>query len=340
MTALTKYQRLEASGLWRETPGARAREVVAGLRDATLVLTDPRSELPLTQWSLPAIQRLNPGKMPARYSPGEESGEDLELDDADMIAALETVHRVVERRKPRPGRLRGMILGATALAVVGVLVFWLPGKLKTYTAEVLPAPTRADLGEMALADIARLTGQPCKSVPGRRAAVALAERLFPQAPPRIEVLREALTAPAHLPGNILLLPASLVETADGPDVIAGHLLIEDLRSKAADAISPLLDHFGLGATLRLLTTGAAPPEAAKGYGEVYLAVPPAPMPGTEAQLGIFKATLVSSAAYGASARASNPAAAALIEQDPYPLGAPTAVVSDEIWLEFQAICAQ
>ena len=48
MTALKKYQRLEASGLWRERPGAQARDVIVGLREATLVLSDPRSEAPLT----------------------------------------------------------------------------------------------------------------------------------------------------------------------------------------------------------------------------------------------------------------------------------------------------
>lgn len=340
MTALTKYQRLEASALWRENLGAQAREVVVGLRDATIVLTDPRSEAPLSQWSLPAILRLNPGQMPARYAPGHEAGEELELDDTDMIAALETVHRVLERRKPRPGRLRGLILGATALAVVGVLVFWLPGKVKSYTAQMLPAPTRADLGDLALADITRLTGQPCKSVPGRRAAVALAERLFPDAPPRIEVLRDALLAPAHLPGDVLLLPASLVEGADSPDVIAGHLLVESLRAQASDPVDALLGHMGLGATLRLLTTGTVPPEAAKGYGEGFLAAAPAPLPATEAQLAAFQAAQVSSAAYGEASRRTNGAAEALIAQDPFALGAPQPVFSDEDWLEFQAICTQ
>lgn len=340
MTALTKYQRLEASALWREAPGLQAREVVVGLREATIVLTDPRSEAPLSQWSLPAIERLNPGQMPARFAPGHEAGEELELDDTDMIAALETVHRVLERRKPRPGRLRGLILGATALAVVGVMVFWLPGKLKSYTAEVLPAPTRADLGDLALADIARLTGQPCKSVPGHRAATALAERLFPDAPPRIEVLRDALLSPAHLPGDLLLLPASLVEGADGPDVIAGHLLVERLRAEATDPVDALLGHIGLGATLRLLTTGTVPPDAARGYGEGFLAAPPTPMPPTETQLDAFRRAEVSSAVYGEATRKTNAAAEALIAQDPYALGAPHPVLSDEDWLEFQAICAQ
>lgn len=340
MTALTKYQRLEASALWRELPGAQAREVIVGLREATIVLTDPRSEAPLSQWSLPAIERLNPGQMPARFAPGHDAGETLELDDTDMIAALDTVHRVLERRKPRPGRLRGAFLGASALAVVGVLVFWLPGKVTSYTVQVLPAPTRADLGDLALADIARLTGQPCKSVPGRRAATALAERLFPAAPPRIEVLRDALAGPAHLPGNILLLPASLVEGADGPDLIAGHLLVEALRAQTTDPVDALLDYIGLGATLRLLTTGTVPPDAAKGYGEVFLAAAPGPWPAADAQLSAFQTAQVSAAAYGAASRDSNPAAADLVQQDPFALGAPSPVLSDEDWLEFQAICSQ
>lgn len=335
MTALKKYQRLEASALWREAPGARARDVIVGLREATIVLSDPRSEAPLTQWSLPAIERLNPGEMPAHFAPGRDSGENLELDDAEMIAALNTVHRALERRKPRPGRLRGIIVAAVALAVVGVLVFWLPGKVKTYTADVLPAPTRADLGEMALADLARLTGQPCKSVPGRRAAQTLAERLFPGAPPRIEVLREGLTAPGHLVGNILLLPAALVESADGPDLIAGHLLAEAQRARLVDPVSQMLGHIGLGATLTLLTTGTIPPEAAKGFGEVFLATPAAPMPGTDALIEAFRTAQVSATSYGTAIKGDP----ALIENDPYPLGAPLPVLSDENWLEFQAICS-
>jgi hypothetical protein len=340
MTALKKYQRLEASALWRELPGLQAREVIVGLRDATIVLSDPRSEEPLSQWSLPAIQRLNPGELPARFAPGLDAGEEMELDDADMIAAFDTLHRALERRRPRPGRLRGLILGATAIAVVGILVFWLPAKITSYTAQMLPAPTRAELGELALADIARLTGQPCKSVPGRRAAAALAERLFPNAPPRIEVLRDALLAPAHLPGGILLLPASLVENADSPDIIAGHLLVEHLRAQAHDPVAPLLDHMGLGANLRLLTTGTVPPDAAKGYGEGFLATTPDAEPALDAQLDAFGKAGVSAAPYAAATAASNPGAQTLIAQDPFALGGPRPVFRDENWLEFQAICSE
>ena len=336
MTALTKYQRLEASALWREASGVRAREVIVGLREATIVLSDPRSELALTQWSLPAIERLNPGQVPARFAPGRDTDEELETDDAEMIAALDKVHRVLERRKPRPGRLRGVILAATALTVVGVLVFWLPGQIKTYTASVLPAPTRAELGDMALGDLARLTGQPCKSVPGRRAVARLAERLFPENPPRIEVLRDGLGQPGHLAGGILLLPAALVEGADGPDALAGHVLAEDLRARAADPADEILSHIGLGATLRLLTTGSLPDDALNGFGERFLATPPAPLPAASDLLPAFKAAQVSAARYGEAIKGDP----ALIANDPFPLGAPLPVLSDENWLELQAICSE
>jgi len=339
MTALKKYQRLEASGLWRERPGAQARDVIVGLREATLVLSDPRSEAPLTQWSLPATQRMNPGQMPARFAPGLDAGEEVEIDDTEMITALETVHRSIERRKPRPGRLRGVLTATFVVTVAAVALFWLPGQMKSYAARMLPTPTQVDLGALALADIARLTGQPCKSVPGRRAAAALAERLFPEAPPRIEVLRDALPQPAHLPGDLLLLPAGLIEAADSPDVIAGYLLIERLRAETEDPVRPLLDHMGLGATLGLLTSGAASAEAAAGYGEAFLARVPAPEPTADLQRAAFETAQVSSALYGQAMRGTSAAAETLISDDPFALGAPLRVMSDESWLEFQAICS-
>ena len=150
MTALKKYQRLEASGLWRERPGAQARDVIVGLREATLVLSDPRSEAPLTQWSLPATQRMNPGQMPARFAPGADAGEEVEIDDTEMIAALETVHRSIERRKPRPGRLRGVLTASLVVTLAAVALFWLPGQMKSYAARMLPNVFRPDSPALAL----------------------------------------------------------------------------------------------------------------------------------------------------------------------------------------------
>lgn len=340
-TALRKYQRLESPGLWRETEQSQRREVVVGLREATLVLSDPRSEMALSQWSLPAVERLNPGETPALYAPGPETGELLEVEDRDMIAALDTLHTVLERRKPHPGRLRNVILGGSALMVVAVVVFWLPGQLVERTAAMLPAPTRADLGLAALADLGRVTGQPCRSVPGRRAAATLAARLFPANPPQIEILREGLTHPANLPGNILLLPAPLVQGADAPEVVAGYLLAEALRAKSSDPVLPLLSHMGLGSTLRLLTTGAPGADAMSGYGErlVRQTDPEPPLPD-EALLAAFAAARVPSSPFAYALDPSGETTLGLIEADPFAATPAERVLSDETWLELQAICTQ
>ncbi|MDZ4136926.1 MAG: hypothetical protein U1D06_15250, partial [Paracoccaceae bacterium] len=169
MTALKKYQRLESSGLWRDGIAAQRREVIVNLGDTSLVLSDPKSEGVLVHWSLPAVARLNPGDLPARYAPGPDSTESLELDDADMIGALETVHAALEAARPHPGRLRNVIVAAVAVGLAGLGVFWLPGALVAHTASVLPPATRIEVGRLALADITRLTGQTCSARRGQQA---------------------------------------------------------------------------------------------------------------------------------------------------------------------------
>ena len=64
MTALSDYQRLEAPGVWRPSPDAQRRDVIVSLGDATLVLSDQK-DAALAHWSLAAVERRNPGRMPA-----------------------------------------------------------------------------------------------------------------------------------------------------------------------------------------------------------------------------------------------------------------------------------
>ena len=156
MTALNKYQRLECSGLWRAGPTAQRRDVTVAFREATLVLADPRSEQPLSHWSLPAVQRMNPGGSPALYSPDAGASELLELDDPDMIAALGTVQGVLERRRPHPGRLRNWVILGVLASVAALGVFWLPGAMSRHAALVLPQTTRTAILRRAVEITARM----------------------------------------------------------------------------------------------------------------------------------------------------------------------------------------
>lgn len=339
MTALRKYERLESTGLWRAAPDAQLLEVVVGLRDATVVLSDPKTEMALSAWSLPALSRLNPGKSPAVFAPGDDAEETLELQDPEMIDALETVRAAMLRRRPRAGRLRGGMLGATTVALIAIGVFWLPDRLTRYTASVLPFATRAALGNLALDDLARLTGSPCDSKPGVTASLALGLRVNPDQPPFVVVVREGLTTPMHFPGGVVVLPASLLHLIDGPEAVAGFVLAETLRAKAADPAITLLQYAGFTATVRLLTTGEMRPGALSGYGETLLGTKAAPL-APETLLAAFAATDLSTSPYAFALDPTGETTLPLIEADPFLGGSPRPVLPDGDWLNLQAICGQ
>ena len=57
MTALTQYQRLEATGIWRKSAEAQRLDVIISIGESSLVITDI-NEKPLAHWSLAALACL------------------------------------------------------------------------------------------------------------------------------------------------------------------------------------------------------------------------------------------------------------------------------------------
>ena len=339
MTALTEYQRLDCPGLWRATGEDQRREVIVAFGDATLILKESPSERALTHWSLPALIRTNPGRMPALFSPANDADEALEIDDETMIAAITKVHAIIAARQPHPGRLRWALLMSVAAAIAGVSLFWLPGALITHTASVLPAAARQEISLAILADLQRLTGSPCTSPDAAPALSALGQRLLGPGAGQITVLPEGLKTTLHLPGNFILLSRHLLEDHDTPDVAAGYVLAEALRAEAADPLLSALHFAGLRATFNLLTTGDIAPEAFRGYGEQLLSAPPATLDDT-ALLQRFSRAGVGSSAYAYALDPSGEATLALIEADPFAAAAPqSAVLSDADWVALQGICS-
>lgn len=340
MTALKKYQKLESGGLWRALPEAQLREVVVNLGDASLVLSDPRSETALTHWSLPAVRRVNPGVMPAVFSPGEDAAETLELDDAEMIAALDTVRSAIARAKPHPGRLRGAVLGAAATMALALAVFWLPGALIRNTAAALPPAARAEVGRLALADLVRITGAPCAAPAGRAALDKLALRIFgPLDTPRLIVVREGLERALHLPGRHVVLPEPLIALPDGPETVAGAALAERMRAEARDPMVGMLRHAGVLATLRLLATGSLGRDAVAGYAEALIARPPLTL-DQGAMIARFRSAEVPTWPYAAMVDPGGQLLPRLVAEDPFPSGAPRALLTDEEWVGLQDICTR
>jgi len=337
MTALRQYARLECPGLWRENATAQRREVIVFFRESSLILADPRNEQPLTHWSLPAIQRLN-DTIPAIYAPGDDQdGEMVEIEEADMIAALSTVRGALEATRPHPGRLRNFMLGGVlALVILGAL--FVPRAIISHTIDVAPAATRARLGEMALAEMVKVTGAPCAAPLGRAATETLATRVFGAASWQIIVVREGLTHPVHLPDRQILIPAALVERQDGPDAVAGAALAEGLRSMADDPLRVLLKEAGTWATLRLLTTGQLPDGAMDTYAEAMAQAEPAQISG-DVLLNRFATAKVPLTPWLRTLPATS-RTEALMADDPFTDGAPTPIMDDNEWVSLSNICRE
>jgi hypothetical protein len=341
MTAVEKYQRLECTGLWRASASAQLREVVVGLRDATLVLSDPRTDVAVTHWSLPAVERINEGELPALFTAGRledgEPAETLEVGDPDMIAALDTIHGVLIQRRPHPGRLRGVMVVSTVVAIALFALLWLPGAMIRHTASVLPQATRVQIGKLALQDMGRLTGSPCGSVLGKRAGATLAQRLSAAGVSEIVVVRAGLDGTTSLPGGLIVVGSALLNHSEDPEVLAGHLVAEAVRAEQSDPVIPLLSHAGLMATFRLLTTGQLPADAITSYAEDLLKQT-AEIPDDQRLLDSFARVGLASTTYAFAVDPSGEATKALIDADPFGGRSPVPILDDNDWVSLQGIC--
>ena len=245
MTALSDYQRLEAAGVWRANPRAQRRDVVVSLGKATLVLTDP-NDTALAHWSLAAVERRNPGESPAVFAPGADATEELELSDAEMIAAIERVRRAVAKARPAPGRLRTRVALAAAVLIVAGGALTIPDALIRQAARVAPPAARAEIGAQLVDHVERVAGAPCSSPAGDRALRRLETRLLGPEGGRIVVLGDGLATAAHVPGGTILLSHELLENYETPEVAAGYILNERVEALSSDPLLRLLDWSGDG----------------------------------------------------------------------------------------------
>ena len=334
MTALEKYERIEASGLWRPSPDEQRRDVIVSIGDASLTITDTQDR-PLAHWSLPAIARANPGQRPAIFHPDGDPGETLELssDEAQMIEAIEKLRNAIERRRPHPGRLRLVTLALSVASVAALALFWLPGALLTHTVSVVPEVKRQELGGALMSQMTRLTGKPCADILATPALGRLTERLEVA---RLVVVRGGVQDTLSLPGGTILLNRSILEDHEEPDVAAGYIIAEKLEAATQDPLHKMLSQLGLAASFRLLTTGELTDAQLRSYAET-LVILPQETPVWEDLLTGFADHQVKSSPYAYALDPSGETTLPLIEADPF-VTSPRPVLSDGDWVALQSIC--
>lgn len=338
MTALEQYQRLESTAVWRESRSDQRQEAMVALGEASLVIAD-KAGRPLAHWSLPAVVRRNPGDLPAVFSPGIDGEEELEIEDEAMINGIETVHSALSKRRSRPGRLRSWGVLATIAALVLLTVFWLPNAMQRYTASVVPEAKRVEIGKAVLEHVFRITGGECTA---RRPALALDRlraRLGLPLATRIAVLAGGSIETAHIPGGLILVNRILVEDHEIPEVVAGYVLAEHVRSKSGDPLLQLLEEAGIFATFRLLTTGQIPALALKRFGENLMVQKSRPI-GDAQIVANFTRARIPTSPYAYAIDITGETTVQLLESDPFSEASAPAVLSDADWISLQEICGE
>lgn len=340
-TALSKYQRLEAAGIWRPDRGAQRLDVIVSVGESTLIISDTRERV-LAHWSLTAVARENPGVRPAIYHPNGDPDETLEIpaDETTMIDAIETLRSAIERQRPHPGRLRMVGFLSSLALFAAIAVFWLPPTARHHALSVVPEVKRTEIAGRILKHLEKMTGPVCEGSGGAAALAALAERLpFGAAHPRLLVVRTGVSDVLLLPGGIGMINASLVEDFEEPDVVAGFIIAAYLRAQAKDPLDHLLERGGLSASLRLLTTGNLSDEVLKRHAEDVLK-DPTESPDAETLLAGFRRWKVRSTPYAYARDKTGESTLELIEADPFSGTSeqPAPVLNDSDWLRLQAIC--
>ena len=87
MTAIKKYQILEAKGLWIEAKGKAPKEVIVSIGKSSIIISD-NDEVPLNHWNFNSIVVLHKNTKETIFSPGLERQEELLVQDEEMIKAM------------------------------------------------------------------------------------------------------------------------------------------------------------------------------------------------------------------------------------------------------------
>jgi hypothetical protein len=274
VTALERYLRLEAVGLWREAPDAAPREVVVSFGRSTLLLTD-LDERPLGHWALAGIRAVGEDADGATVY-AMSAGETLAVRDRDMVAAI----AAVRRRLPEPARPRrrvpvGWLLCAVAIAAALVMG---PRLVRWAAVRLIPPEQAAEIGDRMLIALIEAEGPPCDDPEGERALGELAAALDPRDPPRLRVMGlPRAPAVVALPGGTVLIDRTTAATA-APGELAGRVA----QALDRDPVRVLVEDVGGFAAARYVFTGrfderalarAAESALARGGGTSLVALP-------------------------------------------------------------------
>ncbi len=333
MAKLSDFQRLETHGVWRDSATDPGRRVVVLLDEKFLTFVSMNNR-PLTHWSIDAVRRINPGELPAHYTPDESGDERIELADELFVSVLQELvepkPETTDAAEPQkwPGRA---VAAALVLAVFCGLIL-ASDRIAGGMAGLVPAAERLEIGDRILAHLTEIAGPECQSAAGNNALSVLERRLF-DGGKSIRVIRGMPQTTAHLPGNILILSGAVLARNSQTAAVAGHLLQEYLRAEQADSMAELLRFAGIGAAVKLTFRDSIDDEMLRRFAETLIGGQPAKV-SESALLEQFQRAGFPSSPFARATRSLG----LLLAKDPYKGRSFRPLLNDNAWFDLKGIC--
>ncbi|MGB0505660.1 MAG: M48 family metalloprotease [Pikeienuella sp.] len=272
MTALAKYDRLEAIGRYLSESGEIS--VIITFGDSSLVVMDS-DETPLTHWPLVTLRRRDEGNAALTLTPDEGSRERLLIDDPQMIEAIRTVCEELDAARPKPPpRWRRLVIGsACGLTAAALALFILPPMLTDRFVESIPDAAERSMGAGMASQYAASVSSAklpvfCSGTAGTKALRRFEKRLRTAEDVdliTLKVIESPDPSIAALPGGWIVLSSGVLRAFDSPEALAGILAIEIAHTKAGDPLRMTLDNLGLPGLTRVLRGVAKDSELAEAF---------------------------------------------------------------------------
>ena len=334
MTAIKGLEKLEAVAKLSPADDDYSYEIFLTLGETSLILSN-KDNKPFAHWSLAAIKRYG-RRLPAIYGMDNNFQDIIEIDDRDMISALDAIiHQLHPKKTPS---LLKRLLPISMLLIIAVLFlnFWLPYRLSEYAAHATPESLEAEIGFSILKEIERLNTPLCYRTQAQQALTRFTVRIFPEQKVQIFIADIGSKNTIGLPNGMIILHKKHIEGLGSAEAVAGYILAEALRISENNPLIMLFDRLNIHEKLTYLATTKLDKSHITDFANDVMKAPSL-LIEDERLLAAFYAVKLPSTPYAQAIDPTGLSVSKLIAFDPIK-GPYPEILDDQSWLTLQSIC--
>jgi hypothetical protein len=256
-----------------------------------------------------------------------------------MIDAISKVTNIIDKRRPRHGKIRMYISISILIFLLTLSIIWIPQRLVEHTLAVTLETNKLALGKSLLKEVSKLSGKPCNSKLGDTALANLQKRLLGETNQLLVIIPDSRKKIFSLPGNIHVIDKTVLEDHDTPEVAAGYIYSAIALTENSQPFESFVKTLGSITILRYLITNKINNEILQKYAEKMLVNPNMKIEYSNL-LKKFQNKLVSTVPFAYAVDVTGETTSELINGDPYLGKSPPLLIPDSMWLSLQSICEQ